>query len=226
MPRKALDTTGRGAQTRRKVLEAALAVVSDRPLADVQLQHIAARAGISPGHVLYHFGSKDQILVETLRWSEENIARQRARELSEIDDPKHRLERWIILYLPHGAGDPTWKLWLELWLRSAMDEDLRQLPATVAKRWIVDLDRILADGVEREIFAPVDRSAFITWAHSLLVGLSIGVLAGWQDLDAAVRIALRVIGKELGCTLRRPRDRRGSSDGRGRSSTARPARRR
>jgi AcrR family transcriptional regulator len=211
---------GRGAKTRQRVLEAALAVVTERPLADVKLVQIAERAGISPGHVLYHFGSKDQILVETLRWSEESIAKRRARELSEVNDPVRRLERWIVLYLPHGAGDPTWKLWLELWLRSAMDEDLRKLPAAVAKRWIVDLNRILADGVEREVFAPIDRSAFITWAHSLLVGLAIGVLAGWHDLDVAVRIAFRAIGKELDCTLRRPKHGQGPS---GRSGTTRTA---
>lgn len=191
----------RGTRTRRRVLEATLAVVQERPLAEVQLQHIATRAGISPGHVLYHFGSKDQILVDALQWSEESIARRRTHELSEIDDPALRLARWIVLYLPRGAGDPTWKLWLELWLRSAMDDDLRQIPTAIAKSWLRDFDDILNDGVHRGVFPVVDREAFANWAHSLLIGVSIGVLAGWHGLDEARRFALRSIGKELGCPL-------------------------
>jgi AcrR family transcriptional regulator len=191
----------RGTRTRKRVLEAALAVVRERPLAEVQLQHIAARAGISPGHVLYHFGSKDQILVEALQWSEDSIASKRARELREIDDPALRLTRWIVLYLPREAEDPTWKLWLELWLRSAMDDDLRRIPAAIAESWRRDFDEIIDDGIERNMFAPADREDFAKWAHNLLVGLSIGVLAGWHGLDDARRSALRSIGKELGCTL-------------------------
>ena len=55
--------SGRGDKARKRVLAAALDVLRERPLHEVQLQEIAARAGMSPGHVLYHFGSKDKILV-------------------------------------------------------------------------------------------------------------------------------------------------------------------
>jgi AcrR family transcriptional regulator len=201
----ATQLEGRGVRTRRNVIDAALSVVRERPLADVQLQHIAARAGISPGHVLYHFGSKDRILVETLRASEEAIAAQRTRELSGIDDPAARLARWIVLFLPRGGDDPTWKLWLEFWLRSSMDDDVRGVPRSISERWIVDLKAILRAGSEDGTFRYDDLDAFVTWAHSLLIGLSIGVLAGWLELDAATRVAFDSIGKELDCSI--PRDR-------------------
>jgi AcrR family transcriptional regulator len=196
-----VEREGRGAQTREKVLAAALAVVQERPLAEVQLQHIAARAGISAGHILYHFGSKDRILVETLRWSEESMARDRVRHLSELSDPAAALGGWIVLFLPRGQEDPTWKLWLEFWLRSTMDEELRQIPRGVSERWISDLERILDDGLERGTFSDVDKDAFMTWAHSLLVGLSIGVLAGWLTLEHAQRVAVVSIAKEIGCSI-------------------------
>jgi AcrR family transcriptional regulator len=194
----------RGADTREKVLAAALAVVRERPLAEVQLQQIAARAGISAGHVLYHFGSKDRILVETLRWSEESMARDRVRRLSELSDPAAALGGWIVLFLPHSHQDPTWKLWLEFWLRSTMDEEFRQIPRGVSERWISDLERILDDGLERGTFSDLDKDAFVTWAHSLLVGISIGVLAGWLTLEHAQRVAVDSIAKEIGCSIPLP----------------------
>jgi AcrR family transcriptional regulator len=187
----------RGARTRRRVLEAAISVVTERPLADVQLQHIAERAGISAGHVLYHFGSKERILIATLEWSEGEIAARRARELGEIDDPVLRLRKWIVLFLPHTAGDPTWKLWLEVWLRLSSDERLRRIPGSISDSWMDDLHAILDDGVARGSFRAFDWRTFWPWAHSLLVGLSIGVLVGWVDLDGGRHLAEEWIGGAL-----------------------------
>lgn len=201
MIEREVSVSPRGAQTRQRVLEAAFEVVSERPLADVQLQHIADRAGLSPGHVLYHFGSKDRILVETLGWSESMIAEDRARELAELDDPAARLSRWVVLFLPRSADDPTWKLWLELWLRSG-SEELRNAPKSVAESWVADVREILEDGLDRKVFRlDDDFDHFWTWAHALLVGLSIGVLIRIYTLEEATTTALEIIGRELHITL-------------------------
>lgn len=173
--------------------------MTERPLADVQLQHIAERAGISAGHVLYHFGSRDRILVATLEWSESQIASRRAQELAELDDPVQRLRRWIVLFLPHTAGDPTWKLWLELWLRSSSDERLRKIPGALSDSWMDDLQRILDDGMATGSFPPLEWDQFWPWAHSLLVGLSMGILVGWVALEEGQRSALQWIGDALAC---------------------------
>jgi AcrR family transcriptional regulator len=183
------------------VIEATLSVVKERPLAEVQLRHIAARAGISPGHVLYHFTSKDRILVEALRWSEDALASERARELRELDGPIDRIARWVDLFLPQDAQDPTWKLWLEFWLRSDMEEELRQIPGAAGRVWLTDLRQIVEDGIDRGVFAEVDRAAFAARTHGLLVGLSIGILAGWHSPDEARGIALAALGAELDCAL-------------------------
>lgn len=186
------------------MIEATLAVVRERPLAEVQLRHIAERAGISPGHVLYHFTSKDRILVEALTWSEDALASRRARELGELDGPSERIARWVALFLPQDAQDPTWKLWLEFWLRSDMEDQLRQAPGDTGRAWLHDLVQIVEDGIEGGVFAEVDRAAFAARTHGLLVGLSIGVLAGWHSLDEARRIALGAIGTDLACALAGP----------------------
>lgn len=199
---KKVDVEGKGASARRRVLAAALEEVRERPLAEVQLRHIAKRAGMSPGHVLYHFGSKDQILVETLGWSEGQIAEDRALQLSAVEDPVVKLEQWITLYLPREANDPTWKLWVELWLRTGLDQDLRQIPRAAGESWMNDFHEILTAGLESGAFRLAEPPIeFLERTHSLVLGISIGVMAGWQSLDNAKRLALQAAARDLRCTF-------------------------
>ena len=58
----------RTAQRRRAVLEAALAVFSERGFNKASLTEIADRAGMTHAGVLHHFGSKEQLLVDVLRF--------------------------------------------------------------------------------------------------------------------------------------------------------------
>ena len=58
MPRPA-DTPMR---TRRRILDAAIALFNDRGTKAVTTNHIAAGAGISPGNLYYHFRNKAEII--------------------------------------------------------------------------------------------------------------------------------------------------------------------
>ncbi|HEX5017424.1 MAG TPA: helix-turn-helix domain-containing protein [Actinomycetes bacterium] len=190
----------RGERTRQRILEAAFEEVAERPLAEVQLQDIARRAGMSPGHVLYHFESKDRILLETLIMNETRIAEERAALLEGLADPWLKLTRWVVLYLPRRKMDPGWKLWLELWFRSGIPSVLEESgKAQVFVTWMKDLRDIVESGVAADAFVmPDDLDRFLQRTHSLLVGLSIGVLAGWQSLDDAVGMAMEYLSSELG----------------------------
>ena len=189
----------RGERTRQRILEAAFEEVAERPLAEVQLQDIAQRAGMSPGHVLYHFESKDRILLETLIMNENRIAEERAALLEDVADPWLKLDRWVVLYLPRRKMDPGWKLWLELWFRSgipAVPEERGKEDVFVT--WMKDLRDIVQAGVAVDAFVmPDDLDRFLQRTHSLLVGLSIGVLAGWQSVDDGAGMALEYLSSEL-----------------------------
>ena len=154
---------------------------------------------MSPGHVLYHFESRDRILLETLIMNETRIAEDRTSLLSEVGDPWLKLERWVVLYLPRRPMDPGWKLWLELWFHSG-------IPALTEKggeheifvTWVTDLRDIVRSGAEVGVFTtPEHLDRFLQRTHSLLVGLSIGVLAGWQSLDDGVGMAMEYLRGEL-----------------------------
>ncbi|TGB02614.1 TetR/AcrR family transcriptional regulator [Streptomyces sp. MZ04] len=190
-------TQERGRQARRKVVEAALSVIAERPVAEIQVQQIAERAGMSPARVLYYFSSKDQILAETFRWSERQLAERRAQEFAKVADPEGRLERFVWLYLPTDRHDVSWKLWLEAWLRAVSNDDMSRTADAIDSAWMQDLAEIVRDGVADGVFRPLDAGAFLSSFNALLDGLAVHVLIGRVDRKAAVRTALEHATREL-----------------------------
>lgn len=59
-----MPTTAAARRTRDRVLDAALELLNERGSASVSTNHVAARAGISPGNLYYWFGDKDEIVRE------------------------------------------------------------------------------------------------------------------------------------------------------------------
>lgn len=68
-------------QPREDVMAAAMATIAERGLAELTIAGLGRQVGMSSGHVLYYFGSKDELLLQTLEWSEEQLAAERRRVL-------------------------------------------------------------------------------------------------------------------------------------------------
>jgi AcrR family transcriptional regulator len=68
LPATATARSARTARRRRAVLEAALEVFSERGFHKGSLAEIAERVGMTHAGVLHHFGSKDQLLIDVLRF--------------------------------------------------------------------------------------------------------------------------------------------------------------
>ncbi|NRQ37743.1 TetR/AcrR family transcriptional regulator [Nonomuraea sp. NN258] len=190
-------TQERGRQARAKVLEAALAEVAQRPVAEIQVQHIAERAGMSPARVLYYFQSRDRILAEIFRYSERRLAERRASELHGVADPEERLDRYVRLYLPADRHDVSWKLWLEAWLRSVTNDEMSRTADEIDNGWMRDLTAIVLDGAAGGVFRPVAVEEFLPWFNALLDGLAVHVLIGRLSRAQAVRTALDRVTDEL-----------------------------
>ncbi|MFI6505893.1 TetR/AcrR family transcriptional regulator [Nonomuraea typhae] len=193
-------TQERGRRARRRVLEAALEIIAERPVGEIQVQQIAQRAGMSPARVLYYYRSRDHILAETFLWSEHELAERRSRELAEVADPAVRLERYIRIYLPEGRHDVSWKLWLEAWLRSTSTSEMSRTADAIDGGWTRDLVAIIEDGVAGGAFAAVRHEEFLPAFNALLDGLAVHVLIGRLGRDQAVRAALAEAAEKLTAT--------------------------
>ncbi|MFF5425388.1 MULTISPECIES: TetR/AcrR family transcriptional regulator [unclassified Streptomyces] len=163
------------------MLEEAMAAIAEDGLASLTMSALAERLGTSGGHILYHFGSKDLLLLAALRWSEALLAGERRALLARRITDERKLDLFLRLYLPRGPRDPRWTLWIELWARTAGNASLRAAQDELDEGWRQDLESLLAAGVARKRFAPLDVPARASELLALLDGLSTRVVIGQES---------------------------------------------
>lgn len=176
------------APPRERILTAAMEMIADRGLEKLTMAALGRELGMSSGHLLYYFRSKDELLLQTLEWSEGRLGAERGRLLARVGPARERLDAYVDLYVPDGHRDPHWTLWLEVWNRSqgaAVESDARERQAAIEGAWHRDLVALLAEGVSRGEFRAVDPDRFAARLRALLDGFSIHVAIGLRGTDRA-----------------------------------------
>ncbi|MEU6136528.1 TetR/AcrR family transcriptional regulator [Nocardioides sp. NPDC047086] len=163
---------------REQVLATTLEMVAEEGLAKVTMASLAARLGTSGGHLLYYFGTRNGLLLETLRWSENAYAAQRAPILEKVEkDGSGGVETLLSftdVYLALDERDPRWLLWLELWARAPYDAELAAAQRAMDDEWHADLVRLFAAALP-ELPEPEAVSERL---RAMWDGFSIGIVTG------------------------------------------------
>jgi AcrR family transcriptional regulator len=150
----------RSAETRRRLLDAAIACLNERGYTGTTTSEIAGRAGVSRGAQVHHFRHKEELMTGAL----EHICARRLAELEyafeelPVGGLEFRLETLIDLMWSAFRG-PSFYAWLELliasrtepFLRIAVRETNRRLAIGIRKAFAKFLDdgRTAADRLER-----------------------------------------------------------------------------
>ncbi|MGW0557464.1 TetR/AcrR family transcriptional regulator [Streptomyces sp. NPDC002926] len=167
------------APPRESVLVAAMATIAERGLDGLTMAGLGREVGMSSGHLLYYFRTKDELLLQTLEWSEGRLGTERSALLSQQATAAERLDAYVDLYIPDGPRDPHWTLWLEVWNRSQNAEaDARARQAAIEGAWHRDLVALIAEGISRGEFHAVDPDRFAARLRALLDGFSVHVAVG------------------------------------------------
>ncbi|MGW2421813.1 TetR/AcrR family transcriptional regulator [Streptomyces sp. NPDC001709] len=174
----------KNAPPREEVLAAAMDMIAERGLEKLTMAALGREVGMSSGHLLYYFRSKDELLLQTLEWSEGRLGAERGRLLTRPGTAHERLSAYVDLYVPDGHRDPHWTLWLEVWNRSQnADDDARARQSAIEGAWHRDLVALIAEGVSRGEFRRVDADRFAARLRALLDGFSIHVAIGLRGTD-------------------------------------------
>lgn len=191
-------------QRRVQTLEAAVEVIGERGLCETRVSDVASRAGLSPALLLYYFGSKSNLLIEALTYSEDRFYLTTFHELSGIEDARARLVRLIDLAVPpdnsNGALAGDWTLWVELWTRALRDEDAATKRAALDRRWRTTIADIVREGQRAGVFGrALDPNEFALRLGALMDGLVIQMLLDDPDIDAAKmrRLCLETATRQL-----------------------------
>ncbi|MGW1912503.1 TetR/AcrR family transcriptional regulator [Streptomyces sp. NPDC002076] len=174
----------KNAPPREEVLAAAMDMIAERGLEKLTMAALGREVGMSSGHLLYYFRSKDELLLQTLEWSEGRLGAERGRLLARPGTARERLSAYVDLYVPDGHRDPHWTLWLEVWNRSQnADDEARARQVAIEGAWHRDLVALIAEGISRGEFRRVDADRFAARLRALLDGFSIHVAIGLRGTD-------------------------------------------
>ncbi len=180
----------KGMEREALVVAAAGEAIAERGLANVRMSDVAERAGMTVGHVSYYFPSKIELLMRAIRASEEQRWSEVEVALARLRDPWKRLDKLLDIAASHGARDPGWVLWFQLWLESALDADVARDHHELDARWRTILTDVIRYGVEQGAFESVDPAQDAMLLSSVVDGLSIQVTLGSPDVSRARMLKL------------------------------------
>lgn len=163
----------RGDAGRARVIRAAIEAIAESGPDRVTMRQIASLAGMSPGHVTYYFSSRDRVLIESLRWSEQELAESRVVTLAKARTPWSRVVRFVDLYLPSESGDLRWNLWNQVQANPPRDPESLALLAALLGGWEDDLATTIRTGVDEGAFStPADPRSLANVTRILLDGVA------------------------------------------------------
>ena len=189
---------------RIQMLRAAAELICERGFSDTRIADVAKRAGVSSALVIYYFGTRDRLLVDALRYSEESFYTTAQNMLAEVGSLRDRLSlliRWTCV--PEGEGDDeipgAWGLWFDLWAQAFRHDEVKAGRIEADARW----RRMIVDALESadsaELKPTVDAKMFALEFAALLDGLSIQVALEDPEVDSelAYQIAMGFAEREL-----------------------------
>ena len=199
------NNAGTADQRREQMLRAALDVIAERGYADSRIADVAERAGTSPALVIYYFKTKDQLLTEAIRFSEDRWYEAGMRRMAQIPTAAGKLEEIVAMCtLPEADSEPesSWALWLDLWAQSVRHPEVAAVRQKFDERWRQLICSLVVAGQETGEFGPVDPGDFAVLLSSLLDGLAVQIALADPVVDAsrAFDLSMRFAAAQLGFT--------------------------
>ena len=190
-------------QRREQMLRAALDVIVERGYPETRISDVAESTGTSPALVIYSFKTRDQLLTEAIRYSEDTWYAEYSRRTAQIPSAAGRLAELIAnVCLPGTDDEPRayWLMWLDLWALSPRSAGAAAIRQKSDERWRTAIRSIVLAGQEAGEFAQVDADDFTITLAAVLDGLAVQI--GVEDPDVppqrAFELAMRFVGGQLG----------------------------
>ncbi|KOF16703.1 MULTISPECIES: transcriptional regulator BetI [Ensifer] len=120
---------------RKALVDAALRVIGDQGTLAVTMSEIARNAGVSPALAHHYFGSKEQLLIETVRSLLRQLRDDTVTALSVAATPREKLSALIRVSFQASQFAPdTIAAWLAFYSEAQRSEDVRRFLVVYARR--------------------------------------------------------------------------------------------
>lgn len=188
---------------RQHMLTAAAELIAERGISETRIADVAERAKASPALVIYYFKTKDRLLSEALRHSEQRFYDAVEAMLLRTPTLRSRLEtlvRWTCNPDSVEEVPGSWGLWFDLWATAFRVEEVGRDRVELDQLWRSMISRLVEEAQSAgEVAESVDADDFAVSFSALMDGLSIQVALGDPVVSSerAFDIALRFAGQAL-----------------------------
>ncbi len=178
------------AETRRRLLDAAIVCLIDRGYANTTTSEIAERAGLSRGAQLYHFPRKEELLTSAVEHLFQLMFREMKEKVSRLTNENDRRAMAIDL-LWEIANGRFMTAWIELIVASRTDAYLRESVSAANDRAAEFIDRSFKELFPRPAAAGDDYDLIPQVVLMLLQGMALEAQTLNPKLVARILTALK-----------------------------------
>jgi TetR/AcrR family transcriptional regulator, transcriptional repressor of bet genes len=171
---------------RQALIEAAIQTIHERGSLEVTVGQIAKRAGVSSALAHHYFGSKDSLILSTMRYLLTELTTDLRATLAAARTPRDRITQVIRANFTPSQFDPAVvSAWLVFYVRAQSSPEARRLLRVYAGRLHSNLAHALA-----QITDSVHAHAIAEGAGALIDGLYIrrALKSGSPDPESAIQV--------------------------------------
>lgn len=130
-----MPKVGMEAVRRKALVDATLRAVGDHGSLTVTMSEIARHAGVSPALAHHYFGSKEQLVIETIRSLLRTLRADAVMALQEASTPREKVSAVIRAnFQAHHYAPETVAAWLAFYSEAQRSEAVRRLLVVYARR--------------------------------------------------------------------------------------------
>ncbi|MGR6466402.1 transcriptional regulator BetI [Rhizobium sp. PAMB 3182] len=171
---------------RKALIDAALLTIGQHGSLSVTMAEIAREAGVSSALAHHYFGSKEQLLLETVRSLLRDLREDVTAALTNAASPRERLSAILRVSFQEDQFAPgTIAAWLAFYAEAQRSEETRRLLVIYAKR----LRSNLLSGLKR-ICPPDDAVRIAEGAAAMIDGLYIRQSLKSAPVSSSASVAL------------------------------------
>jgi AcrR family transcriptional regulator len=173
-----------------EIIRATYKVMARAGAQQLSLRQVAKEAKVSAAGLIYHFDSKDNLLLETMRWVLSRTVRRFEACFTDVDDPEDALEAFVrAIFVDAKANRDFYLSYLDLIQYGVRNPSFRGLMELLREHSTESFAFVIRQGVESGDFEVDDIDLAAARARALVEGKFIQWLQDphWKRAHRALR---------------------------------------
>jgi AcrR family transcriptional regulator len=147
----------------------------------LSLRDIAKQLDVSPALLVYHFGSKDNLLIETMHWALAGTVRRIQRQIADVEDPREAMSALMdAVFVDARANRDFHLIYMDLVQYAVRHKSFTRLTELLHHHINDTYAKVILQGVEAGVFQVDDVDLAARQVRAIVEG---GFLQWLQEAD-------------------------------------------